>query len=311
LKAKLLGKKKLHYEDRAARAGKISRSFTINETIKGVSDAFAEIDPKYVRITESYLQKGQVDWMPRQGKHGGGYCSSMYGNPTFVLLNHTNDMHSFGTFAHEMGHAFHGELSEAQGPIYSSYSTSLAETASTLFEQIAFEAVFEKLSEKEKVAALEMRINDDISTIFRQIACFNFEKDMHTGVRLKGALSGAELAAIHNKNMQAYLGPVVAMDPEDGYYFVTWSHIRRFFYVYSYAFGLLVSKALLRRYRADKSFWSKIEQFLSAGGNDSPENILKSIGIDVSKPDFWQEGIDAIAEDLATLEKLTGKKGKK
>jgi oligoendopeptidase F len=251
------------------------------------------------------MEKGQIDFKPRQGKMGGGYCWGTYGNPTFVLLNHVDTFDSFKTFAHEMGHAFHGELSVGRGPIYSDYSTSLAETASTLFEQIAFEAIFEKLSDAEKIVALEQKLNSEMSTIFRQIACFNFEKEIHAGIKAKGFLSKEELAALHNKHMQLYLGDAIVMHPDDGYFFIAWSHLRRFFYVYSYAYGMLVSKALLRRYKKDRSFWKKIEEFLSAGGSDSPEQIIKSIGIDVSKPDFWQDGLREIEDDVARLEKLT------
>ncbi len=115
------------------------------------------------------------------------------------------------------------------------------------------------------------------------------------------------MADIHNRNMKEYLGPVFDLRQDDGYFFVTWSHIRNFFYIYTYAYGQLVSKALLRRYRKDPTFWSKIEQFLSAGGKDSPENILKEIGIDVSSSGFWKEGLMEIADDVKELEQLTSK----
>jgi oligoendopeptidase F len=206
-----------------------------------------------------------------------------------------------------MGHAFHTLLSRKQDPIYADYSTSLAETASTLFESIASEAVYETLTDKEKIIVLHDKIGDDISTIFRQVACFNFEKEIHETIRAQGYVSKEVLADMHNRHMKAYLGPVFEMDHDDGYMFVQWSHIRRFFYVYSYAYGMLVSKALLRKYKADKTFWSSIEKFLSAGEKESPENILKEIGIDVTKPDFWLEGIREIEDDLAKLEKLVSR----
>lgn len=308
LKAKIMGKKTLAYADRNAKIGKIGQKFSVSESVGILKKAFGDIDPKFAAILASYAEKGQIDWKPRQGKHGGGYCSSSYGNPTFVLLNHMDTFDSFKTLAHEMGHAFHGELSEGLGPIYSSYSISLAETASTLFEQIGFEAVFENLSDKEKIVALEQKLNDEMRTIFNQIAGFNYEKDIHAGIRAKGFLSAADLAALHVRNMGAYLGPAVAIEPDDGYLFVGWIHLRYFFYMYTYAYGMLVSKALLRRYKRDKSFWKKIEQFLSAGGKDSPENILRGIGIDVSKPDFWRDGLKEIEDEVAKLEKLTRKK---
>jgi oligoendopeptidase F len=203
-----------------------------------------------------------------------------------------------------MGHAFHTELSKPQGPIYSSYSFSLAETASTFFESLAFEEIVESLPEKQRVIALHNQIDDDISTIFRQVACFNFENDIHNIVRKNGYISKEELADLHNKNMKAYLGPVFKMNHDDGYSFVQWWHIRQFFYVYSYAYGQLVSKALLRRYKKDKGFIKSIEKFLSAGGKDTPENILKEIGIDVTSGQLFQEGIDQIAEDIKRLERL-------
>lgn len=304
IKAKLLKLKKLRYADRMADVGKIKSKLDFAKSLEFLKNTFGKIDKKYSDILEQYSKQGQIDALPKIGKKGGAYCWGSYSNPTFVLLNHTDDLNSLTTFAHEMGHAFHTELSRQQGIMYYNYSTSLAETASTLFESIAIEAVFDSLSEKEKITVLHDRINDSISTIFRQVACFNFESDLHNNVRSKGFASKEEIAELHNRNMKAYLGPVFEMKPDDGYFFTQWGHIRRFFYVYSYAYGMLVSKALLRRYRADKTFWKSIEKFLSAGGKASPEEILLEIGIDVSKPEFWKEELREIESDIGKLEKL-------
>ncbi len=307
LKAKLLGLEHLSYCDRNVKIGAIHEKFSFDESLDILKKTFGAIDPKYSDMLQSFVDNGQIDVFPRIGKSGGAYSWGHYSLPTFVLLNHVGDLHSLTTFAHEMGHSFHTQFSKAQGPMYCHYSTALAETASTLFEAIAFEAVFDKLSDKEKTIVLQEKINDEISTIMRQIAAFNYEKDIHDSIRKEGFVGAEKLAEMHNKHMSAYLGPVFDMKIDDGYMFVQWSHIRRFFYVYTYAYGMLVSKALLRRYKQDKSFWSKIEQFLSAGGKDSPENILKEIGIDVSKPGFWKEGLKEIEDDIARLEKLTRK----
>jgi oligoendopeptidase F len=304
IRAKLLKQKHLNYSDRAASIGKLSTSYSFETSITLLKKVFGEVDPKYATILEAYVKNGQLDVFPRKGKTGGAFCAGYYGNPTFVLLNHVDSLNSYRTIAHEMGHAFHGELSEHQGPLYCEYSYALAETASTLFEDIAFDAVLETLPAKEKIIMLHDKINSAIATIPRQIACFNFELELHQVIRAKGFVPKEEIAALHNKHMQAYLGPTYKMIPDDGYMFVSWGHIRRFFYVYSYAYGLIVSQALLRRYRKDKSFWKNIERFLSAGGKDSPENILKEIGIDVTKPDFFREGLRAIEEDIDKLESL-------
>lgn len=308
LKARLLKQKKLNYFDRNAKIGVTKSKFTFEDTISKLREIFGNLNPRFKDILDMYIKNGQIDVFPRVGKQGGAYQSGSYLNPTFVLLNHNDDLNSYMTCAHELGHAFHTELSKIQGPIYSDYSISLAETASTLFEEIAFQAVYDSLPDKEKIIALHDRINDDVSTVFRQISCFNFELDLHTTIREKGYIAKEEIADIHNRNMKAYLGPVFELTQDDGYFFVAWPHIRYFFYVYTYAYGQLVSKALIRRYRTDPKFWKKIEQFLSAGGKDSPENILKEIGIDVSSSEFWKDGLMEIANDIKELERLTSKK---
>jgi oligoendopeptidase F len=304
IKAKLLKQKNLRYCDRLAKYAKVNGDFSFDKSKESLLRVFGSFDKKYADILSSYIRNGQIDVFPKKGKTGGAYCWGTFQNPTFVLLNHTNSLKDYSTIAHEMGHAFHTELSKSQGPVYSSYSTSLAETASTFFESLAFDELVEALPEKQKIIALHNKINDDISTIFRQIACFNFENDIHNTVRKNGLVSKEELAELHNKNMKAYLGPIFKMEHDDGYLFVQWGHIRRFFYVYSYAYGLLVSKALLRRYKKDKTFIKSIEKFLSSGGKDTPENILKEIGLDVTTGALFKEGIEQIEDDIKRLEEL-------
>ena len=304
LKAKLMKQKKVAYYDRGARIGQLEKSYSFEKTINILKKTFGKLNPSYAEWIDVYTKNRQIDVFPRIGKTGGAYCSGSYRLPTFILLNHVNDIRSFTTSAHELGHAFHAELSRSQRRLYFQHSTSLAETASTLFEAIALETVSKEFSAKEKIYLLHNKISDDISTIFRQIACFNFEHDIHKEIKSKGFLSKEELADLHNKNMQAYLGPLFKLERDDGFFFVQWSHIRRFFYVYTYAYGSLVSKALLRRYRQDPAFWKNIEKLLSAGGSASPEDILKSIGINVSKPEFWRESLKEIENDINELERL-------
>ncbi len=104
--------------------------------------------------------------------------------------------------------------------------------------------------------------------------------------------------------MKAYLGPQFTMKEDDGYFFVQWPHLRYFFYVYSYAYGEIISKALYSKYKHDKNYMKEIEKFLSAGGSKSPEQIFKDIGIDTGKPEFFVEGLKEIEEDIKKLEAL-------
>ncbi len=307
LKAKLLKVSYLEYADRAAGVGVIKTKFEFDGSLQILRSGFSKIGQKYLNILDRMLENGQVDVFPKTGKHGGGFCLHSIDNPTFVLLNYVDNMNSIKIFAHEMGHAIHSEMSKNQRPIYQNYTSSVAEVASTLFENFLFDEIFDKLSEKEKVVALHNRINDSIGTIFRQIACFNFELDLHGQIRSKGSLSKEEIAGLHNKNMAAYMGKIAKFKEEDGYFFVAWPHIRNFFYVYSYAYGELISNAIYARIKKDPKYMNDVDKFLSAGSSMSPEEIFKMIGIDTAKAGFWQEGLKKIEDDIILLEKLTKK----
>ncbi len=304
LHAKLLGEKKLGIYDINAPIGKISTEYSSDKTNEIVHQSLSSVDSKFGEIFKSYLENGQIDAFPRKGKRGGAYCWGNNNSPTYVLLNHTNDSRSVETRGHEMGHAIHTELSKSQPVLYRGYSTAVAETASTFFEQVTFETMLESLPDNEKIIALHQRILGDMGTIFRQIAFFNFELELHTRIRTEGKLSFDDMAELMKKHLSSYLGPDVEVTSADGLFFVRLSHARNYFYVYSYAYGLLISKALLSKWKQDKSFVEKIEQFLSAGGSDSPENIFKKIGIDTKDPEFFKSGLMEINAQISQLEAL-------
>jgi oligoendopeptidase F len=308
VKAKMLGLKSLNYSDRSSKVGKNQRKITFDESVSILRDIFGRVDQQFLDILNTFLRNGQIDVYPKVGKTGGAYSSPSRNSPTMVLLNNNDSMDSVSTFAHEMGHAIHSEFSKSQPSYYENYSMSTAEVASTLFETFVFYDQFNKMSPEEKIIALHDKIQDDVQTIFRQIACFNFEVEMHKTIREKGSMSKDEFCSLMNKHMMTYLGPVFKLNQNDGLFFIPWSHLRRFFYVYSYAFGQLASKALYERYSKDNKYIEKIKKFMSIGGSMSPEDTFKSIGVDVKKPDFWKDGLKTIEKDIELLEKLVNKK---
>ncbi|MDB4983947.1 MAG: hypothetical protein JWM20_126 [Patescibacteria group bacterium] len=312
LKKKMLGMKEpMRIFDVSADPGKVSRKFSFDESVKIVRAAFASIDPQFVEVFDSFLQNGQIDAFPRLNKRAGGYCASSHGLPTFILLNHTENFDSVRTLAHEMGHAFHAEFSRSQPAFYESCTLSTAEVASTFFENVAFDKIFETLSEEEKIIALHDKVSSSLASVFLQIAGFNFEVELHETLRKEGFVSKEKMSELMLKHRASYFGSAAKLDRDDGLLWVRWQHMRYYFYVYTYAYGELISSAMYAKYKEDKSFVKKLKQFLSAGGSDTPENIFKSIGIDTTKDEFWIAGIKNIEADVIKLEKLVNKNTKK
>lgn len=303
LKAEMIGEKKLGYGDRGAKVGEARVKVPFAQATDKVIELFGKTDPDFGGFVSEMFDKGLVDVFPKKGKHGGAFCAAASSTPTFILLNHVDDFHSLTTLAHEMGHGIHFQYSKSQRPLYEDVSMATAEVASTFFETLVFEQTLASVPPQEKMILLHDKISGDISTIFRQIACFNFENELHLTVRKEGFLPKEKIAALMNKHMQSYLGPVFELNQEDGYFFVNWSHIRNFFYVYSYAFGQLISDALYQMYKKDPRKIKEVKQFLSSGSSDSPENIFRKIGINPDKK-FFQSGLRRVEADIAALERL-------
>ncbi len=306
LHAKLLGEKKITLADRRVMIGAIKKKFDFKTGASVAKDALTTADPKYGALLESYLQKGQIDVYPRSGKSSGGYCMSVGDLPTYILLNQVDNVQSIETLAHEMGHAIHAELDNHLSPLYQGHSLATAEVASMFFEQFVGLELQKYLSDEEKFIHLHRSLSEDIHAIFCQIACFNFELELHTRIRTEGQVSKEVMAQLMQKHLQAYCGDAFTITEDDGYSFVTWPHIRYFFYTYTYAYGGLVSRVLFENWKQDHAYIHKVEQFLSAGRSMNPKDIFKSIGITTNKA-FFEAGLKGIEADIIKLEKLAKK----
>lgn len=302
---------KLASVDINASVGAIKQIFDFKEAVDLTRKSFAQADPEFARILDDYLKNGQIDVFPRLNKRSGAYCWGHVDLPTYVLLNHVPSFDSVKTLAHEMGHAVHTEFSKSQPIFYQGHSTATAEVASTLFENFVFDEIKKTLSPQEQMIALHNKVADSIATIFRQIAFFNFEMELHEAIRKNGFIAERNISEMMNKHLKSYVGPHLSLNADDGLFWIRLSHIRSYFYVYTYAYGQLVSQALYAEYSKNPAFITKIKQFLSAGRSDTPENIFKSIGIDTTKPEFWMKGIKSVENDIKELEQMVKKLSKK
>jgi oligoendopeptidase F len=312
LKAKLFGVKKLKYHEKNVEYGKIDRKYSYEDSMKLVHKVFSNLDPKFVEILERFSSNGQIDVYPKKGKRDGAFCVHfLKSQPVYVLLNHTNRLRDVETIAHEFGHAINNELMrEKQNAINFDTLTSTAEVASTFMEDFVSQEIMKEADDELKLALMMQKLSTNVQTIFRQVACYCFEQELHSEFRKKGFLSKEEIGKIFQKHMKSYMGDSVEYSSGSENWWVHWHHIRTYFYVYSYASGLLISKAMQEMVKKDKKNIEKVKSFLSAGTSDSPENIFKKIGIDITKKEFWEKGLKETEELLKETEKLARKLGK-
>jgi oligoendopeptidase F len=101
-------------------------------------------------------------------------------------------------------------------------------------------------------------------------------------------------------------------------YDLWWSYIPHFlhtpFYVYSYAFGELLTVALYAQYQKAREqgdtgkFVAHYLEMLARGDSASPSELVKPFGISLEKRAFWLGGLEIISGLLATLEDLVGRR---
>ncbi len=306
LKAKLLKQKKLSYFERGVPVGKVNKKWSFPEAQKLVQNQLTKLDSELGQIFASFIKNGQIDVFPKKGKGGGAFCTSnSYTLPTYILLNYTNEWRDVKTLAHEVGHGINNELIRKNSrPIYFGTPLSTAEVASTFFEDLVLESSREEVAGQEKLALLMARLDDEVATIFRQVAAYRFEQKLHLAYRKQGYLSKEIIGQMWLTEMKKYLGEAVTYPKGSENWWVHWSHFRNFFYVYSYASGLLIAKAMQAKVRANPTFIHEVKKFLSGGTSKSPKELFLELGLDISQPNFWQAGVNQFTELLKEAEKL-------
>ncbi len=308
MKAKWLGMERLsHWDRNAPLPDRPERVIPWNEARQMVLGAYAGFAPEMSAIARDFFDKGWIDAPTRTGKAPGAFA-----HPTvpsahpYVLLNYQGKSRDVMTLAHELGHGVHQVLAAAQGPLLSQTPLTLAETASVFGEMLTFKALLAEAHEpKERKALLAGKVEDMLNTVVRQIAFYSFERKLHLA-RREGELTSDQINALWMSIQAESLGP--AIDFKLGYE-VFWTYIPHFihspFYVYADAFGDCLVNSLYGLYNeAHPGFVAKYFEMLKAGGSKHHTELLAPFGLDASKPEFWDKGLQVIEGMIDELEEM-------
>lgn len=309
IKAKWFGLKKLKYWDRNAPLPfQSKKKYTWDSARKIVTKAYTDFNPSIGKIVEIFFEKSWIHAPVMTGKSPGAFSASTVPSVhPYILLNFQGKSRDVATLAHELGHGVHQYLSaNKQGHFNSSTPLTLAETASVFGEMLTFKSLLKNEKNlKEKKALLANKVEDMLNTVVRQIAFYQFEKEVHLQ-RKKSELSTEEICSIWIQVQKESLGPSIEFEEEYKYY---WSYIPHFihspFYVYAYAFGDCLVNSLYGVYEEGLSnFDKKYITLLESGGSKDYKNLLKPFHLNPSNADFWKKGIKVIENFIDDLEKF-------
>lgn len=305
LKAKALGKDKLKYYDRNAPLNLDNVcSFSYKEAKDIVLKSYSDFHPTFGEIVKKFFDNNWIDSEMKSSKISGAFSCATPKHP-YILLNFQGKVRDVMTLAHELGHGIHQYLSREVGELQSDTPLTIAETASVFGEMLTFQSIYKNCSDNSlKRYILAAKIDDKLNTVVRQIAFFDFEREVHFK-RKENELSKQDFYDAFIRTQKKALGDFVEIDEFVGSYFSYISHFFHSpFYVYSYAFGDCLVNSLYARYISNKeNFVPKYIKLLSSGGSEACADLLRPFDIDLENKDFWNEGLSFIGSLIDEFEK--------
>jgi oligoendopeptidase F len=308
LKAKVMGLEALDYWDRNAPLNTAApRTYAWDEARALVLESFTALAPGFAREAESFFAQPWIDAKPRPGKQSGAYSHPVTADRhPYVFMNYMGERRDVLTLAHELGHAVHQTLARPLGTLLADTPLTLAETASIFGEGLVFEKLLAEAGPEDRRGLLAGKIEDGLNTVVRQIAFHRFETRFHAA-RLQGELAPAEIGGLFVEVMSESLGPAVRLNPGYEHY---WAYVSHFthspFYVYAYAFGDLLVRALMEKRRQDPAGFAPLyEALLAAGGARTYVEALAPFGLDPREKSFWSAGMAQMERLVDEFEALT------
>jgi len=306
LKANLLGLDRLADYDRSASIATEEVQIGWPEATEIVLSSFNDFSPTLHDTAKRFFDEHWIDAPVRPGKRGGAFCA--YTVPSvhpFVMLNWTDRRRDVLTLAHELGHGMHAALAQPRGILEQHTPLTLAETASVFGETLVFRRLLDAAeTPASRLALLAENIEGSIATVFRQVAMNRFEDFVHTARREEGELSVERFGELWARSQVELFGD--AVEVTEGYK-TWWSYVPHFIgtpgYVYAYAYGQLLALSVYARYLDEgEPFVPRYIELLSAGGSRSPEELAAIAGLDLADPEFWNDGLKLVREQLGRAE---------
>lgn len=290
VKAKVLGKEKLHHWDcYMPMVEGCASHHTYEEAVSLISESVRPLGDEYRNtLVKGLTEDRWVDRYENKGKRSGAFSAGGYiGNP-YILTNYEEDvLDSVFTLIHEGGHSMHTWYSVRNNP-YMCYNYSIfeAETASTFNESLLADYLMKNSDNDEKAYIIGKRLDDIVATLFRQTMFAEFELIIHEKAERREPVTLDTLRSEYRKLLEAYFGHMMIFEDVSDLEGLRIPHFYTAFYCYKYATGISAAIALSERVLSGgEKERNEYLSFLSSGGSKYPIESLKKAGVDMSTPE--------------------------
>jgi oligoendopeptidase F len=308
VKRRLLGLDKLYEWDRYAPVGGRTRELSWEEAKELVLGSYQRFSKRAGELVGEFFERPWIDAPVGENKRGGAFC--MGATPSyhpFVMLNFTGKLNDALTLAHELGHGLHDRLASKQTIFDYHPPLTLAETASVFGETLTFDRIMaEEKDPKVRLSMLCDQVEGAFATVFRQVSMNRFEDAVHNRRRKEGELSPEQLGEVWQDVLQPMFGDSLELTEDHKPW---WSYVGHFYfapgYVYAYAYGNLLALSVYRRYQeSGPGFVDRYLDFLAAGGSTRPDELVRTLDMDITDPGFWDRGLTILDGMVGQIEEL-------
>lgn len=311
-KAQLFGKEKMDWQDQDAPiilGDMKERTYSFDAAATFIIENFQKFSPKMATFAQMAFEKEWIEAEDRPGKRPGGYCTSLpETKESRIFMTYSNSVNEVATLAHELGHAFHSSVLWNLPGLNQEYAMNVAETASTFAELIVADATLKEAKTKEeKINLLDAKMQNAIAMFMNIHTRYIFENNFYQA-RQKGLVSSEQISTMMlEAQKESYLDSLGSYHPH------FWAAKLHFFiddvpfYNFPYTFGYLFSMGIYAyANQQGTNFEDEYIALLRDTASMTTEELAqKHLQADLTKPDFWQAGIDMVLKDVEEFMTLT------
>lgn len=282
---------------------------SIEDSKQYIYGALKVLGEDYLNMVETAYKDRWIDFAQNKGKETGAYCASPYATHSYVFISWTGKMTETFVLAHELGHAGHFTLAQANQPfLESEASMYFVEAPSTMNEMLMANYLF-KNSDDPKFK--RWVIGSIISrTYYHNMVTHlleaTYQREVYRKVDQGESLTAPKLNHIMRDVYEQFFGNEVQITEGAELTWMRQPHYYMGLYSYTYSAGLTIGTVMSQRIENEGQ--PALDDWLNtlkAGGSESPANLANIAGIDITTDQPLKSTISYIGSLVDELEQLT------
>lgn len=282
---------------------------SIEDSKQYIHGALNVLGEDYIQMVEQAYSDRWIDFAQNKGKDTGAYCASPYYTHSYVFISWTGKMTETFVLAHELGHAGHFTLAQQhQNLLDSEASMYFVEAPSTMNEMLMANYPFSN-SEDPKFkrwvigSILSRTYYHNMVTHLLEAA---YQREVYRKVDNGESLTAPVLNNIMRDVYEQFFGDAVELTDGTELTWMRQPHYYMGLYSYTYSAGLTIGTVVSQKIKQEGQpavdAWLET---LKAGGSQSPIELAKIAGVDITTDAPLKATIKYISDLVNEAEQLT------